>query len=155
MNKTSFQTSSYKTENTLSYWSTTWPERKTEWKKKGYFMSNTNQIFRTYKHFVLGIKFPSPWDISRNKLKVLLPNFQKSLKIIWPYFLFFPLLLTRSAVHSRDWVWQLHSTLLANQAPHLTPFKWPLHSASCFTCAFSYMSWLGTTRLSDSPEVLI
>lgn len=41
-----------KQKNTLSYWSTTtWHERKTEWKKKGYFMSNTIQIFRRWNLF--------------------------------------------------------------------------------------------------------
>lgn len=70
-----------------------------------------------------------------------------------PYFFFF--LLTCSAVHSGDWVWQLHSTLLANSTTHSTPFKCPLHFARHFTCVFSYMYWLGTTRYSDSSVVLI
>lgn len=54
-----------------------------------------------------------------------------------PFFFFFLLLLTLSAVHSPDWVWQLHSTLLPNHAPQATPLKWALRFFSSFTCIFS------------------
>lgn len=70
-NKTYLQTSDYKQKNTLSYWSTTtWPEGKTEWKKKGYFMSNTMQVFRrqNLQEFCFGYEVSLSLDISRNKL---------------------------------------------------------------------------------------
>lgn len=60
-----------KQKNTLSYWSTTtWPEGKTEWKKKGYFMSNTMQVFRrqNLQEFCFGYEVSLSLDISRNKL---------------------------------------------------------------------------------------
>lgn len=86
-------------------------------------------------------------------------NFQKEIrKSITeshaPFF-FFLLLLTLSAVHSPDWVWQLHSTLLPNQTPHATPLKWALGFFCSFTCIFSYIHWHWTTRYLESSAVLI
>lgn len=43
-------------------------------------------------------------------------------------FLFFPLLLTRSAVRGADWAWQLHSTLLQTHLPA------PHRSSGLFPC---------------------